>query len=98
MTAVVGGNFQATAQRGSRPTAPRRRCELEVVDLDDDAVDLEVELAAAPLPVEALGDHLLLVVEHDGSSGLTRKPCSRSHSSACQWRRRSSSPSVTPTW
>ena len=26
VTAVVGGNFQATAQRGSRPTEPRRRC------------------------------------------------------------------------
>ena len=26
VTAVVGGNFQATAQRGSRPTAPSRRC------------------------------------------------------------------------
>ena len=26
VTAVVGGNFQAIAQRGSRPTTPRRRC------------------------------------------------------------------------
>ncbi len=37
--------------------------QLEVVDLDDDAVDLEVELAAAALPLQALRDHLVLAAE-----------------------------------
>ena len=63
MTAVVGGNFQATAQRGSRPTDAEPALQLEVVDLDDDAVDLEVQLAAALLPLQALRDHLVLVGE-----------------------------------
>ena len=63
VTAVVGGNFQAIAQRGSRPTTPRRRCSSYVVDLDHHAVDLEVERAAALLPGQALGDDLVLGVE-----------------------------------
>ncbi len=37
--------------------------ELEVVDLHDDAVDLEVQRAAAVLPGEALRDHLVLGLE-----------------------------------
>ena len=37
--------------------------ELEVVDLHDDAVDLEVQAAAALLPGQALGDDLVLVGE-----------------------------------
>jgi hypothetical protein len=63
--AVVGGNFQATAQRGSRPDRAEPALQLEVGDLDDDAVDLEVERPAAALPLEALRDDRLLVVEHD---------------------------------
>ena len=39
--------------------------QLEVVDLDHDAVDLEVQRAAAALPRQALLDDLLLVVEAD---------------------------------
>ena len=63
--AVVGGNFHATAQRGSRPDRAEPALQLEVGDLDDDAVDLEVERAAAALPLQALRDDRLLVVEHD---------------------------------
>ena len=53
---------------GDRPArvAPDRAqpaLQLEVVDLHDDAVDLEVEPAPALLPAQALRDHLLLVVE-----------------------------------
>ena len=50
VTAVVGGNFHAIAQRGSRPTDAEPPLQLVVVDLDHDAVDLEVERAAALLP------------------------------------------------
>src|SRR5204862_2702857 len=40
--------------------------ELELVDLHDDAVDLEVQRPAAVLPGEALPDDLLLALEpHD---------------------------------
>ena len=60
---VVGGNFQAMAQRGSRPDAAQAALQLDVVDLDDDAVDLEVQPAAALLPGLALGDDLVLAVE-----------------------------------
>ena len=53
---------------GDRPArvAPDRAeaaLELQVVDLHDDAVDLEVELAAALLPVQALPDDLVLVAD-----------------------------------
>ena len=35
-----GGNLKAIAQRGRATTMPSRRCEVEAVDLDDDAVGL----------------------------------------------------------
>ena len=60
VTAVVGGNFQAIAHRGSRPTTPEPALQLDVVDLHHDAVDLEVERAATLLPVQALRDDLVL--------------------------------------
>ena len=63
VTAVVGGNFQAIAQRGSRPDDAEPPLQLVVVDLDDDAVDLEVERAAALLPGQALRDDLVLGAE-----------------------------------
>ena len=44
--AVVGGNLNAIAQRGSRPTAPERLLLVAAVDLDDAAVDVVVELRA----------------------------------------------------
>ena len=86
---------------GDRPArvAPDRAepaLQRQVVDLDDDAVDLEVELAAALLPLQALRDHLVLAAQQL-DVGLTRNPCSRSHSSACEWRSKDR-PSVTPTW
>ena len=63
VTVVVGGNFQAIAQRGSRPTTPSRRWSSSVVDLHDDAVDLEVQRAAALLPGQAAGDDRILAVQ-----------------------------------
>ena len=60
VTAVVGGNFQAIAQRGSRPDDAEPALQLEVVDLDHHAVDLEVQRAAALLPAQALRDDLVL--------------------------------------
>ena len=64
VVAVVGGNLKAIAQRGSRPTTPSSRCSAELVDLDDDAVDLVVELLAPLLPpVAALDDRVDAVVD-----------------------------------
>ena len=63
VTAVVGGNFQAIAQRGSRPTDAEPALQLAGRHLDHHAVDLEVEPAAPLLPAQALGDHLVLGVQ-----------------------------------
>ena len=51
------------------PDGAQPPLELEVRDLDDDAVDLEVERAAAALPFQALLDHRLLGVERRRSRG-----------------------------
>ena len=59
VVAVIGGNFQATAQRGSRPATPSSRHSAALVDLDDHAVDLEVERLAALLPPAAALDDLV---------------------------------------
>ena len=67
--AVVGGNFQATAHRGSRPAAPESPLELDVGDLDHDAVDLEVQPAPPLLPGQALGDDLVLACAAAGCRG-----------------------------
>jgi len=74
----VGGNFHATAQRGSRPTEPSRRCSLEVVHLHDDAVDLEVELAAAPLATPRTGAITSSSLPSTLMPRLTGNLCSRS--------------------
>ena len=63
VTAVVGGNFQAIAQRGSRPDHAEPPLQLDVVDLDHHAVDLEVQRAAALLPGQAALDDRLLGLE-----------------------------------
>ena len=69
--------------------------QLDVVDLDDDAVDLEVERAAALLPVQAARDDLVLAVEpHDVAvdrEAVLAQPVERLPV-AC----RSASPSATP--
>ena len=82
--------------RGRRRELPRDRpprlasdhaepaLELDLVDLDDDAVDLELERSAALLPRPALGDHVLLVVNLR-HVGMHRETVLRSHSSASQW-------------
>ena len=62
VVAVIGGNFQAIAQRGSRPVTPSSRQSRALVDLDHDPVDLEVERLAALLPPQAALDHLVDVV------------------------------------
>ena len=59
VVAVIGGNFQAIAQRGSRPVTPSSRHSGDLVDLDDDAVDLEVERLAALLPPQAALDDVV---------------------------------------
>ena len=96
MTAVVGGNFQATAQRGSRPTEPSPLLQRQVVDLDHDAVDLEVELAAALLPETALRDHLLLGAEQL-DVGVDREVVLAQPLQRFEWSS-NERPSATPTW
>ena len=64
VVAVLGANFQAIAPRGSRPTTPSWRLQLEVVDLHHHAVDLEVEPVAPLLPRVAGGHHGVEVVVH----------------------------------
>ena len=56
--------------------------QLEVVDLHDDAVDLEVQRAAALLPRHGSARRPRPRSSSRTMSRLTRKPCSRSHSSA----------------
>ena len=61
-----GGGRELPGDRPARiaPDRAQTTLQLQIVDLDDDPVDLEVELPAAVLPVQALRDHLLLAVEH----------------------------------
>ena len=54
---VVAGNLNATAQRGSRPTAPSAPLHRERVDLHDDAVDLVRQRRALLAHPPALGEH-----------------------------------------
>ena len=58
VSAGVGGNLNAIAQRGSRPTAPSRRCWAKRRHLDHDAVDVVAELGPALLPAVAGGQSL----------------------------------------
>ncbi len=50
------GNLKAIAQRGNLLVVPRRAAQRERVDLDDDAVGVEVERAALLGPLAAEGD------------------------------------------
>ncbi len=94
--AVVGANFQATAQRGSLPTEPRRALQLEIVDLHHHPVDLEVQLSAAPLPVQALLDHLVLAAEQlDAAVDPEAVLAQPLQGLKWLWKL---SPSATPTW
>ena len=63
VTAVVGGNFHAIAQRGSRPTTPRRRCSSMSSTL---TTTPSISKSSAPrrsCHAHALGDDLVLGVE-----------------------------------
>ena len=59
------GGRELPGDRPARIAAHRAEpaLEVEVGDLHDDAVDLEVELPAAALPGQALGDHLVLAAQ-----------------------------------
>ena len=46
VVAFSAGNLCAMAQRGLRETKPSRCCQIETVDLVDDAVDIVVERGA----------------------------------------------------
>ena len=58
-----GGNFQAIAQRGSRPTMPRRRCSSWSRRLITTPSISKSSAPAALLPGQALGDHVVLAIE-----------------------------------
>ena len=92
------GRRELPRDRPARVAAdgPEAALELEVVDLDDDAVDLEVQRAAALLPAQALLDDRVLVARARSMSPLTRKPCSRSQVQALGVRARSARPSICP--
>ena len=94
VTAVVGGNFQAIAQRGSRPTTPRRRWSSKSSTF---TTTPSISKSSAPRR-SCQARHWATTSSSDSSSrtsSFTRKPCSRSHSSASQCEP-SRSPSVTP--
>ena len=88
-----GGRRELPRDRPARvaPDHAEAALQLEVVDLDDDAVDLEVERAAALLPAPGTGRRPRPRLSSRLTSPLTRKPCARSHSSASQCE-----PSVQP--
>ena len=84
VTAVVGGNFQAIAQRGSRPTTPSRRCSSKSLTL---TTTPSISKSSAPRR-SCQCRHCLTTSSSVASfltSPLTRKPCAFSHSSASQW-------------
>ena len=94
MVAVVGGNFQAIAQRGLATDDSQLAPQGPLVDLDDDAVDLVVELLAALLPpVAALDDRLDSGVVL--GVGVYRKPRSASQATSSLWVARST-PGTAP--
>ena len=80
-----GRGRELPSHRPARVATDRAEPALErqVGHLDHNAVDLEVELPAALLPAQALRDHLSSLSSRL-MSRLTRKPCSRNHSSASQ--------------
>ena len=63
----LGGRRELPGDRPARvaPDDAQAPLQLDVVDLHDDAVDLEVQAAAALLPAQALRDDLVLAVELD---------------------------------
>ena len=72
-----GGRRELPGDRPARvaPDDPEPALQLEVVDLDDDAVDLEVERAAALLPAPGSGATTSSSPSRRSTSSLTRKPC-----------------------
>jgi hypothetical protein len=68
------------------PHRPQAPLELERVDLDHDAVDLEVQPARRSCQARHWATTSSSLSSRT-TSGLTRKPCSRSHASASEWRR-----------
>ena len=85
MSLSVGDLRRRRELPGDRPAriAPddaQAALQLELVDLDDDAVDLEVQRAAAVLPRAGTARRPPPRSSSRSTSPLTRKPCSRSHS------------------
>ena len=84
VTAVVGGNFHATAQRGSRPTTPRRRWSSTSLTL---TTTPSISKSSDPRR-SSHARHCATTSSSVSSlrtSGWTGKRCSRSQVSASQW-------------
>ncbi len=92
--AVVGGNFHATAHRGSRPTAPSRRW-----SSTSETLITTPSISKSKRPRRCSHDRHWAITSSSPwssrTSGLTGNPASASHARAshCVFRR---SPSVTP--
>jgi hypothetical protein len=59
VVACSAGNLCAIAQRGERETKPSRSCQIEPVDLVDDAVDVVAELGALASIIAIEGQQFL---------------------------------------
>ncbi len=94
VVAVIGGNFQAIAPRGSRPTTPSARCSARSSTLTT------TPSISKSSPSRRSSQALQAAITVSRSSwrsmsGLTGKPCSRSHSSDSWWLSKES-PSSAP--
>ena len=95
-----GGRRRELPRHRPARVAPDRAqpaLQLEIVDLHDHAVDLEVELAAALLPLQALRDHLVLAAQQLDVAVDRGSRARAATRSASEWRLKDR-PSVTPTW
>ena len=81
VVAVVGGNFQAIAPRGSRPTTPSWRCRSRSSTFTTTPSISKSSRSRRSSHASAGRHDLLDGVVHLARRGFTRKPCSRSHSS-----------------
>ena len=94
VTLVVGGNFQAIAQRGSRPTTPRRRWSSWSSTLTTTPSISNVRLPRRSCQSRHCATTSSSVASRS-MSPLTGNPCSFSHRSDSQWPA-NAIPSVAP--
>ncbi len=74
MLTSSGGYLKAMAQRGAREVEPSRRCTDDLVDLDDDAVDLVLDVVAVLARVAMKALHLVDGVDDPEVGGDRQAP------------------------